>query len=274
MTVRLSELLDAFESLWPAAGAESWDAPGLVCGSVEQPVSRVLLTVDVTKAVLDEAIDGGFDLIVAHHPYIMRGVTTLQEQSVKGALLSRAIRHGVAIFAAHTNADIVETGVSAALAKAFGLVEVRPLVGNGMGTNVGHGRIGKLATEMSLEDFAVSIGRVLPSTVGGIRVAGQAERMVRTIALCGGAGDSFIGDAIEQGAEVYVTSDLRHHVTQDVKERAELGLQGPALIDISHWAAESIWLGTASAQIAGIFEGLQIVASQLRTDPWDFVVTQ
>ena len=274
MSTTLAALLDEFERLWPAAGAEAWDAPGLVCGSPGQAVSRVLLTVDVTSAVLDEAIDGGFDLIVAHHPYIMRGVNSLAENSAKGAVLSRAIRHGVAIFAAHTNADIVEDGVSAALAAAFGLVDVRPLVATAGNPAVGHGRLGNLAEATTLETFAAAVAGAVPATVSGVRVAGSPERIVRRVALCGGAGDSFIGEAFAQAADVYVTSDLRHHVTQDAKESVDLGLGGPALIDVSHWAAESLWLEIAAGQIAGIFEGLQVVASHLRTDPWDFVVAQ
>ena len=274
MSVALKQITDAFETLWPLAGAEEWDRPGLVTGSPQQSVTRILLTVDVTSAVVDEAIDGGFDLILAHHPYLMRGVTSLAEDSLKGAVVAKAMRHGLAIYGAHTNADIVPGGVSDALAKACGVESARPLVPAAAGSAIGHGRIGDLAQATTLGDFARHLGRILPSTATGIRVAGNYEREIKTVAVCGGAGDSFIAAAIASGADVYVTSDLRHHPAQDAIELSAIGQAAPALIDISHWAAEWLWLETAERQITGIFEGLQVVVSQLRTDPWDFVVTQ
>ena len=274
MSIKLSQLLEAAESLWPTAGAESWDAPGLVCGSADQSLSRVLFTVDVTAAVVDEAIDGGFDLIIAHHPYLMRGVTNVNEQTAKGAVLAKAIRHGVAILAAHTNADIVENGVSDVLARALGLSQSAPLVPTDSSKNIGHGRIGNLAETVTLGDFTRHIARVLPATATGVRVAGDYDRAISRVALCGGAGDSFIAAAIDANADVYVTSDLRHHPVQDAIELGATGQSAPAIIDISHWAAEWLWLEVAAQQMTGIFEGLQVVVSQLRTDPWDFVVTQ
>ena len=242
----------------------------MVCGDPAQVVSRILLTVDVTAAVIDEAIDGAFDLVLAHHPFLMRGVTTLAEDSLKGATLSKAIRAGIAIYAAHTNADIVVDGVSDTLAKRLGLSETQALVPSGSDANVGHGRIGNLESPMSLEEFAASLSQALPRTAGGVRIAGNRNRRIARVALCGGAGDSFIDVAFSSGADVYVTSDLRHHPTQDAIERARAAEREFSLIDISHWAAESLWLEVASGQLAGIFEGVQIVVSGVRTDPWDF----
>lgn len=272
MSALLKDMLDSFEEFWPRAGADDWDAPGLVTGSGDLRISRVLLTVDVTHEVLDEAIDGGFNLIVAHHPLLLRGVKTLAEDTAKGSIIARAIKAGVAIFAAHTNADIVPNGVSAALAAAFGLKSVTPLVETGL--EVGHGRIGRLTEPQVLGDFARSLARVLPSTASGVRVAGNFESSVQSVALCGGAGDSFIEAAYSAGADVYVTSDLRHHPVQEISERAKAEGREFALIDISHWAAEWMWLDWAAKDIQGRFASLQIVVSELRTDPWDFTVTQ
>lgn len=272
MSVQLKDLLAQFESLWPTAGAEAWDAPGLVTGAASQRVSRVLLTVDVTSEILDEAIDGKFDLVLAHHPFIMRGVSSLSEQTAKGALLAKAIRAGVAIFAAHTNADIVENGVSDTIAKKLGLQDVAALAPAGQ--PIGHGRVGNLPTPIKLGEFARFLAQVLPSTASGVRVSGDYERVVSRVALCGGAGDSFIDAAFAAEACVYVTSDLRHHPAQDAKEAFETQGVGPALIDVSHWASEWLWLDSAAEQLQSKFSGIQFLVSQIRTDPWDFVVTQ
>lgn len=273
MSNQLSDLTGAFERFWPLSGAEDWDAPGLVSGAGNQPISRVLLTVDVTQEIMSEAEDGGFDLIFAHHPLLLRGIKTASESTAKGALLARAIRSNIAIYGAHTNADIVENGVSDVLAKALGLESLTPLVPTAI-AGEGHGRVGSLKAPMSLGEFARLAAKVLPSTASGIRVAGDFEQMVQTIAVCGGAGDSFIDAAVRAGVDVYLTSDLRHHPIQEAREQAQLSALGPAFIDVAHWAGEWLWLEVAAAQLAKSFENIQFVVSQIRTDPWDFAVTQ
>jgi dinuclear metal center YbgI/SA1388 family protein len=256
MSVELSQLTAVFEQLWPLEGADEWDAPGLVSGSENQRVSRVLLSVDVTHEVLAEAQDGAFDLVFAHHPFLLKGVQSVAETNSKGALLASAIRSNIAIYAAHTNADIVEAGVSDVIAKSFGLQQVRPLIA---GTNQleGHGRIGNLASAVKLGDFA-----------------GDYDQKIQTVALCGGAGDSFISAAFEAGADVYVTSDLRHHPAQDAKELERLSSKPFSLIDVSHWASEWLWLEVAASQLSQRIPNVQFVVSHIRTDPWEFVVTQ
>ena len=270
--VRVSDIIAAAESLWPQAGADEWDRPGLVTGSFHQEVKKVLLSVDVTSELLDDAVSGDFDLIFSHHPFLLRGVTSISESTAKGSVLAKAIRGNVALFAAHTNADITSTGVSATLATAIGLANSQPLVVSD-GAN-GHGRIGKLTNPIKLVDFARAIARALPATSGGIRVAGDPERLIETVALCGGAGDSFAAEALAAGADVYVTSDLRHHPAQDALENAAASDRQFALIDISHWAAESLWLKVAAKELENAIPGVKFEVSDLRTDPWDFAVTQ
>lgn len=273
MAVELSQLISHFEMIWPLSGAEEWDAPGLVTGNSKQRVSRVLLTVDVTSEIVAEAADGGFDLVLSHHPYLLRGITSVGEESAKGATLSRAIRNEVAIYAAHTNADIVESGVSQVLAESLGVIDSRPLL-PGSNSQIGHGRVGDLASSTTLGEFARSIAKVLPSTASGVRVAGDFNQVVQRVAVCGGAGDSFIPAAMAANADVYVTSDLRHHPVQDAREQAILNAGSPALIDVAHWASEWLWLDVAAGQLSKQFPNVQFVVSQIRTDPWDFVVTQ
>ncbi len=273
MSVELSQLTAAFEEFWPLEGSDDWDAPGLVSGSLSQRVSRVLLSVDVTAEVLAEAQDGAFDLVFAHHPFLLKGVQSVAETNSKGALLTNAIRSNVAIYAAHTNADIVEAGVSDVIAKSFGLQGVRPLVA-GANKLEGHGRVGNLASAVKLGDFARALAKILPATATGIRVAGDYDQLVQTVALCGGAGDSFITAAYEAGADVYVTSDLRHHPTQDARELSGISNKPFSLVDVSHWASEWLWLEVAAEQLSKRFSNVQFVVSHIRTDPWEFVVTQ
>lgn len=272
MATELTQLIDAFEGLWPTSDAEDWDRVGLVSGSKRQNIARVLLSVDVCSEVIGEAIDGSFDLILAHHPLLLRGVNSVNQETGKGNLLSRAIQQSIAIYSAHTNADIADPGVSSTLASALGLLDAKPLVPSRVG--LGIGRVGLLSEPVSLLEFARLVASVLPATATGVRVAGDHDRLIQRVALCAGAGDAYLETAADLNADVYVTSDLRHHVVQDQLERNIALGAGPAIIDVSHWAAEWLWLDQAAEQLSSLFPNIQFVVSAIRTDPWDFVVTQ
>lgn len=271
MTV-LGDLTATIERLWPLDTAEDWDSPGLVIGSLGSPVSRILLTVDVTHEVLDYAIEQDFDLILAHHPMLMRGVTSVAQETLKGSLVTKAIKANVAVYAAHTNADSAINGVSAVLAEAIGVLNAAPMT-NPTG-QLGLGRFGTLAEQTTLGQLALHIARILPATASGVRVAGDYNQVVESVSVCGGAGDSLLPTAIALGVDVYVTADLRHHVVQDVKEAWGFQNARPAVIDVSHWASEWLWLEQAAQDLRKLHSELDFQVCDIRTDPWDFVVTQ
>ncbi len=263
----LSNLLASFEKLWPKESAEDWDRPGLMVGNPSQEINKVLLAVDVTAEVIDQAIQTGCQLLLTHHPMLLRGVHELGELTLKGNLVAKAIKSGLAIFSAHTNADIAQGGVSQSLAKALELRNLAPL-----DAVSGHGIVGDV-DEIKLIDYARKISRAIPATAQGIRVAGDSEKLISRVGLVAGAGDSFLGMASLAGIDLFITSDLRHHPAQDFIEQSKL-TDGPALIDIAHWAAEWVWLDQAAAQLAGIHRDVEFIVSDLRTDPWDFAVMQ
>lgn len=263
----LSNLLASFEKLWPKESAEDWDRPGLMVGNPSQEINKVLLAVDVTSEVIDQAIQTGCQLLLTHHPMLLRGVHELGELTLKGNLVAKAIKSGLAIFSAHTNADIAQGGVSQSLAQALELRNLAPL-----DAVSGHGIVGNV-DEIKLIDYARKISRAIPATAQGIRVAGDSEKLISRVGLVAGAGDSFLGMASLAGIDLFITSDLRHHPAQDFIEQSKL-TDGPALIDIAHWAAEWVWLDQAAAQLAGIHRDVEFIVSDLRTDPWDFAVMQ
>ena len=265
----LRELQSAVESLWPAAGAESWDSVGLVSGDPDALVEHVHLAVDAVPDTAREAVAAGADLLLTHHPLLLRGVTTIDESTYKGSVLAALVRGGCALLAAHTNADVVTTGTSAVLADRIGLQDQRPLEPAADGVS-GIGRVGVLAEPVPLGVLARRIVDVLPATATGVRVSGEYDRPVRTVALCAGAGDAYLGNAEVRAADVYVTSDLRHHPASEFREQAMVA-EGPALIDTSHWATEWLWLDVAAGQLRAA-TGVRVTVSDLRTDPWDFAV--
>ncbi|MCY7364433.1 MAG: Nif3-like dinuclear metal center hexameric protein, partial [Frankiaceae bacterium] len=127
MTARLADVLSELERLYPVALAQDWDAVGLVCGDPAAVVRRVLLAVDPVEAVVDEVVDGGFDLLLTHHPLYLRGTTSVAATTPKGRVVHRLVGAGAALTVAHTNADAADPGVSDALAELFDLRDLRPL---------------------------------------------------------------------------------------------------------------------------------------------------
>ncbi|WP_308464759.1 Nif3-like dinuclear metal center hexameric protein [Rathayibacter soli] len=262
------------EHLWPSSGTEAWDAPGLLSGALDAPVASIHLAVDAVADTVAEAIDGAADLLLVHHPLLLRGVTSVAEDRYKGALLARLIRADCALIAAHTNADVVAHGTSAVFADLLGLTNTRPIASAGAANGeTGIGRIGALTEATTLGRLAQRIAELLPATASGVRAAGEFERPVRVVALCAGAGDAYLADPAVRAADVYITSDLRHHPASEAREQALIG-DGPALIDVSHWASEWLWLQTAADQLRSALPNATITVSELRTDPWDFAIVQ
>lgn len=270
MSTTVAEVQRAVDALWPASGAEAWDAVGLVVGDPLDRVERILLAVDAVAATADEALEREADLLLTHHPLLLRGVTSVAADRAKGALVTRLIRGGCALLAAHTNADVVETGTSGTIAAALGLLDATPIA-PASNPERGIGRVGDLPAPETLAGFARRVAELLPSTVGGVRVAGDPDRVVRRIAVCGGAGDAYLSAPAVLGADVYVTSDLRHHPASEAVENAAVA-GGPALVDVAHWASEWLWLDTAAAQLAAALPGVEVAVSDRRTDPWDFII--
>lgn len=270
----LGDVLAALEAAYPPATAESWDAVGLVCGDWAEPVSRVLFCVDPVESTVDEALEVGAQLLVAHHPLMLRGVTGVPADDPKGGLVHRLIRSGVALYTAHTNADAANPGVSDALAQAIGLRVTGPLVPHpdpdpSTASGTGIGRIGELDQPEPLHEFTRRVADALPATAWGVRSAGDPDRPVRRVAVCGGAGDSYLAAASRAGVDAYVTADLRHHPAGE-----HLAAGGPALVDVAHWASEWPWCGQAADVVRTALGGtVEVLVSTRRTDPWTVGVT-
>lgn len=263
--MQLSELIGHFEKFWPTASAEEWDRVGLLVGSPGLEVDTVLVSVDLTEEVISEAIGIGAQIILTHHPVLLRPINTLAEDELKGRIISKLIKGGLAAFSAHTNADVQADGASNLMAQLFGLGNVNPLVATNSG--FGHGAIGSLKTPITLKEFASLVSDRLPKTARKVAFAGNPTQQISTVAICSGAGDGFISEALASPADVYVTSDLRHHPTQDAIATPRSNRNGLALIDVSHWAAESLWVESAATKLDSI-PGISAIASNVITDPW------
>ena len=264
MTVRIHDVVGALEKAYPPDLAEDWDAVGLVCGHPGTAVQRVLFCVDPTESTVDEAADFGAQLLVAHHPLLLRGVHGVPADDPKGALVHKLIRSGIGLYCAHTNADTARRGVSDALAAALGLTTTGPLAPHAESPTTGLGRVGLLDEPEPFGAFVRRVAGALPTTAWGVRGAGDPDRPVRTVAVCGGAGDANLDVATEAGVDAYVTADLRHHPASE-----HLAAGGPALVDVAHWASEWPWCQQAADIVAAdLPDTVEVLVSTRRTDPW------
>ena len=132
-----------------------------------------------------------------------------------------------------------------------------------LASGLGLGRVGMVPAPETLRAFTARVRVALPGTAWGVRAAGDPDREIRTVAVCGGAGDSFLGTVARLGADAYVTADLRHHPADE-----HLRAGGPALIDVAHWASEFPWCAQAEGIVRAALPGLQTGISAVRTDPW------
>ena len=268
MSVTLADVIAVLDGLYPPATAQSWDRVGLVTGDPRQSVGRIHLAVDPTTAVIDQARRLGADLIVTHHPLLLRGVHSVATTTAKGAGVTALIVADIALYVAHTNADVAVEGVNAALAAACGLTASEPLL---LEEGQPMGRVGELAEALTLGEFARRLADALPPAPVGVRVSGAADAVVRRIAVAGGAGDGFFDAVRASRADVYVTADLRHHPALEAREEARDG--APYLIDAGHWASEATWLRPAADALAErLGDAVEVFVSEICTDPWSFVL--
>lgn len=263
----VADVIEVIERMFPPETAEDWDVNGLAVGDPSAAVTKIVFAVDPTLAVVQEALDVGADLLVTHHPLMLRGVTTVAADTSKGAVVHRLIQGGCALYNAHTNADIAHGGVADALAQALGIVHTRPLVPSADDATVGPGRIGRLEEPMTLAAFANRVAEALPTTAHGVRIAGDLSDLVTTVAVMGGSGDSYLDAVRASGADVYVTADLRHHPASDARDLASLSDGKPFLVDVAHFASEWSWL-VSTAEGVATATGVDTFVSNLNTDPW------
>ena len=192
-------------------------------GDPERDIQSVLLTTDVTPEVVDEAIMRGCQLIVSHHPLLFHGLKQVCGQTPQARVVEQAIRHGIAIYSAHTNLDVAADGINVRLAKKFGLSGLHCMREDGLGI------IGQLKEPIAYVDFLRLVSETLQTTY--IRYTLPSKNMVQSIALCGGSGAELIENAVAQGADVLLTADCKYHEFQDADGRI-------GLVDIDHWVSE------------------------------------
>ena len=258
-----NELAEIIEVRYPKSLAVERDVVGFATSNSKIEVNNILLTIDVNEEVVAEAIKKSIDLIISHHPLILDPEEISDIQSKRIQIRKRLEEKGIALYVAHTNADIAPGGVNDSLAKTIGLENVEHIGLEKMG------RKGNLVTPVTLKEFVNLLKDKLPKVKSSIQVSGKLDSKVSKVGLCGGSGSSLLEEVRKEDVDVFVTADLKHHAVSDNEN-----MNGPALVSVSHWASEWVWLPELEQQLKTDLAQKQfssrVFISEIPTDPWNF----
>ena len=250
--MKIQEFTAAMERIAPKELALEFDNPGLLVEPDHAEITRVLVALDCTKAVAEEAVAWGADLVLTHHPLFFHPVKRLAYSDPATAAACVLVRNGIGHFAAHTNLDAAHGGVNDTLCALFGIREAIPF-------DEGVGRVGTLKEPVTLEAFAKRAETILHARVA---FSGAPERMISRMAVMGGSGGSSVTLAAAQGADLLLTGELKH---SDALDAQMLGL---SLIVAGHYETEVVVLEPLMKRLQNDCFGVQYQLSRVDGSPF------
>lgn len=273
----VEDIIGVLEQVAPLALAEQWDNCGLQVGARRRTVKKVWVALDPLLAVIDAAVDQGIDMIITHHPLLFRSLKCIDLEHGAGKVIGKAVEHGIALYAAHTNLDSAHLGINSRLADLMGLSRLEPLVPSEtdtipdaaamQGAQTGLGRIGRLDPSQTVMQLIERVKRCL--NISYVRVAGDPGVEVRRVAVCSGAGSSLMDVFLASDAQVYISGDLRYHDARAVEEA------GRALIDVGHFASERIVIDGLADRLQQAVKAanwsVAVEACRLERDPFTLI---
>ncbi len=259
---QLKELIDYLEEIAPPHLQENYDNSGLIVGDPEMVVMGVMTCLDSTEEVLDEAISKGCNVIVAHHPIVFKGLKSLTGSTYVERVVIKAIKSDLAIYAIHTNLDnVYYNGVNSRIAKKLGLVHtaiLAPKLTSTPEVPVGAGMIGKLVKPMEEATFLAFLKKQMKASC--IKHTAFRQRPIEKVALCGGAGGFLLRHAINQEADIFITSDYRYHDFFDADDKI-------IIADIGHFESEQFTSNLLAELISEKFCNFVVIFTTTCTNP-------
>ena len=256
------EIAAVLEEWAPAPIAESYDNVGLLVGNPDQEATGVLINLDMTEAVVEEAKAKGINMVVAHHPIWFSGRKRLNGEDYVSRTIISAVKNDIGLYAIHTNLDNVRTGVNQRIADKLGLVERSFLKAKKEtspdGEEIGSGMIGNLPAPMKTEDFLAKVKKEFKA--GGIRYAEGNGRLIHRVACCGGSGSFLTAEALRKGADAFVTADISYHKFFD--NEGDI-----LLMDIGHYESEQFTSELIHEFLSQKFINFAIRLSEVKTNP-------
>lgn len=273
--VLVEDIADLLDHIAPAHLSEEWDNCGLQVGSNQWGVKKIWVALDPLMSVIEDAGRSDIDMIITHHPLIFKALKRIDLESLEGKVIASAIRHRMAIYAAHTNLDSAVGGINDVLAQKIGLCNLRPLIlpkdcsssdeAPDRPAVVGIGRIGDLSKPVMVKQWISDIKRCFG--IQHVKAAGKIDRVVHRAAVCSGSGGSLMDTFLSSDADVFVTGDLRYHDARAVEDA------GRTIIDIGHFASEHIILDALTAKLTSAVQkagwDVKIEACMIEKDPFE-----
>ena len=260
--MKIKEIVDALERFAPLPLQDGFDNAGLQIGLTDAEVTGALLCLDVTEAVLDEAIGQGYNLVISHHPLIFKGYKSITGKDYVERCILKAIKNGIVIYSAHTNLDNAQGGVNYKIAEKIVLKNVRILEPKDDGVQAGAGAIGELEKEEDEKKFLERIKQTFE--VKCLRHNRWNQRLIKTVALCGGAGAFLITSAIRQHADVFITGEIKYHDYFNYDSEI-------LLAEIGHYESEQYTQEIFYQLIRDLFPNLAVKQTKVNTNPINYL---
>lgn len=248
----------ALEGWAPPHLAESYDNVGLLVGHPNTPLTGILVNLDMTEAVIHEAVEKGANMVVAHHPIWFAARKRLTGEDYVSRAIMTAIKHDILLYACHTNLDNVQHGVNARMGAQLGLQNLQFLRPKGTDTEAGSGMMGHFPKPMTPEDFLALVKERF--RCGGIRYAKGNQLMIQKVAICGGAGSFLTRDALVAGLDAFITADITYHKFFDAEGKLYL-------LDIGHYESEQFTSDLIVSYLSEKFPIFAIQLSEAYTNP-------
>lgn len=266
----VADIIDIIDGIAPFNLAETWDNCGLQAGNPDWPVKKIMAALDVTPAAMAAAVKNNCNLLVTHHPLLISGEKSIDFCKMPGSVIFTAARQKIAVVSAHTNLDKAEEGLNDYFAQKVGIECQAPFQAAGepdYGALAGIGRMGRLTHMMTAAQLADQMKQRLG--IAAVRLIGDPETSVRTVALCTGSGGSLTSQFLASGADIYITGDIKYHEARDIEAA------GRVCIDVGHFASEHIavellTLKLDEALISGNLE-IETVAYNREQDPFRII---
>ena len=251
--------MTALERFAPLPLQEGWDNSGLQTGLTEVAVSGALLCLDVNEEIIDEAVARGCNLVVSHHPLLFHGLKTISDADSVQRTVVKAIENRVAVVSMHTNMDNARGGVNFKIAEKMGLTNVDFFARKTVdGIEAGGGVIGEFSQPMDAADFVANVKKQFGADCAMCNEL--LKRPVRRVAICGGAGDFLLDDAVKAGADAFVTGEMHYHVYFGREQQIQICV-------IGHYQSEQYTKEIFKTIIEEECPGVPVVMAQTNTNP-------
>ena len=259
--IKVNNIINEMELLAPTYLKEDFDNVGLMVGDKNKEVKKVLLALDCTLKVIEEAKKENVELIITHHPLIFKRPSSITTDTLQGKKIIELIKNDISLYSSHTNLDSVENGLNDTIVSILGFDNSKILEKNKRDDKAGLGRIVSLKESIQLEDLISKIKKSL--NINNLRVV-KGKDKVNKIAIINGSGQDFIGKAVALGADCIITGDTTYHFASDYKEM-EI-----SILDVGHFASEQITFFNVMENLKEKFKDVGFITSTVEEDPFSF----